>query len=157
MDMLIPLYAPPADTSKSVPPNVQLRKPLAPEHDLVIEWIADRFTPGWASEARAALGNRPPTVHVAIRGDAILGFCCADAIALGFVGPIGVADEARGQGVGAALLRASLADMYARGYRYAIAGAVGAQQFFARVAGAKPIESSSPGLYRGMLQHPNRG
>jgi ribosomal protein S18 acetylase RimI-like enzyme len=154
MDMLIRLYG----QQPSDPPvaAVDVRRPLAPEHDLVLDWIARHFTPGWASEARVALGNRPPTLLVAIGGEPrdLLGFCCHDATARGFVGPIGVAASARGSGVGAALLDASLRDMRALGYAYAIAGAVGAPEFFRRVAGATEIEGSEPGIYHGMLRPP---
>lgn len=154
MDMLIRLYGPSAIEAPGAPEATFIRKPLAPEHDLVIAWIAAHFTPGWASEARAALANRPLTLFIATRGDpsALLGFCAYDATARGMVGPIGVADAAREQGVGAALLRACLADMRAQGYAYAVAGAVGAPEFFRRVAGATEIPDSTPGLYRGMLR-----
>ncbi len=38
------------------------------------------------------------------------------------------------------------------GYAYAVAGAVGAPEFFRRVAGATEIEGSTPGVYRDMLR-----
>ena len=49
-------------------------------------------------------------------------------------------------------MSACLQDMRTMGYAYAIAGAVGAGEFFRRVAGATEIEGSSPGIYRGMLK-----
>ncbi|MBI3157657.1 MAG: hypothetical protein HYZ20_19940 [Burkholderiales bacterium] len=210
MDMLIRLYAllpqAPADTGAGVapaaappvpspiasgllragpgdPPAVTLRKPIGPEHDLIVAWVGREFGPGWASEACVALGNRPVSLFVAVEsapGDrmpattqaaapsaatttepaarpgptpALLGFACYDATARGMVGPIGVADAARGRGVGAALLRACLRDMHAAGYAYAVAGGVGAPGFFRRVAGAVEIPDSSPGPYAGMLRH----
>ncbi|KQP22417.1 GNAT family N-acetyltransferase [Pseudorhodoferax sp. Leaf267] len=151
MDMLIALHTLPALAAQ---PGVTLRKPIAPEHDLLTSWVARHFTPGWASEARAALANRPLTLFIATHGDpaALLGFCCYDATARGFVGPIGVLDSARRGGVGAALLLACLHDMRAAGYGYAVAGAVGAPDFFAKVANATPIPGSDPGIYRGMLR-----
>ena len=152
MDMLIRLHEPRLAAPPLAAAAGDVRKPLAPDHDLVIAWIARHFTPGWASEARVALGNRPLSLFVATRSDALLGFCCYDAAARGFVGPIGVAELARGSGVGAALLSACLQDMRTMGYAYAIAGAVGAGEFFRRVAGATEIEGSSPGIYRGMLK-----
>jgi predicted N-acetyltransferase YhbS len=82
----------------------------------------------------------------------VLGFCAYDANTRGFVGPIGVLALARGAGIGAALLHACLGDMRAMGYGYAVAGAVGAPEFFRRVAGATEIEDSTPGIYRGMLK-----
>jgi GNAT superfamily N-acetyltransferase len=110
MDMLIKLYALPASDAGRVLRN-DVRKPLGPEHDLAVDSVAREFSPGWASEARAALGNRPVSMYVALLDGALAGFCCYDATARGLVGPIGVAESARGQGVGAALLRACICDM----------------------------------------------
>jgi hypothetical protein len=58
----------------------------------------------------------------------------------------------RCRGLGSALLLACLRDMRAVGYGYAIAGAVGASEFFRRVAGAIDIPDSTPGLYAGLLR-----
>lgn len=154
MDMLISLCplrgtAEPSNSEKDA-----IRKPIGPEHDTITAWVAKTFSPGWSSEARVAFANRPVSLFIATRGDPseLIGFCCYDASARGFVGPIGVAESARGTGVGAALLRACLSDMRAVGYGYAVAGAVGAPEFFRRVAGAVEIPDSSPGIYRGMLR-----
>lgn len=153
MDMLIALHgmAPQPPCGMAGP---TIRKPIGPEHDLAVAWVADRFSASWASEVRAALSNRPISLFLALHGEPreLLGFCCYDATARGFVGPIGVAASARGQGVGAALLRAALTDMRAQGYAYAIAGAVGAPDFFRRVAGAIDIPGSTPGIYADMLR-----
>ncbi|MGC3987179.1 MAG: GNAT family N-acetyltransferase [Pseudorhodoferax sp.] len=151
MDMLIALASLPVAPAL---PGLAIRKPIGPEHELVAAWIARHFTPAWASEARAALANRPVTLLVATRGDPaeLLGFCACDATARGFVGPIGVLDTARRTGIGAALLLACLHDMRAMGYGYAVAGAVGAPDFFRRVAGAIDIPGSTPGMYAGMLR-----
>jgi ribosomal protein S18 acetylase RimI-like enzyme len=158
MDMLIRLYALPTDAqdpaaATASTAGLRLRKPLGCEHDAIVAWVQRTFGPGWASEARAALANRPVTLQAAldpVRG--LLGFCCHDATARGLVGPIGVAAEARGRGIGRALLRACLADMRSAGYAYAVVGAVGVPAFFHQVAWATPIEGSEPGLYAGMLR-----
>ncbi|MFT3717360.1 GNAT family N-acetyltransferase [Pseudorhodoferax sp.] len=154
MDMLIALSALPA--RPAAPAGFRLRKPIGPEHDLVAAWVARCFSPAWASEARAALANRPASLFVATCGEPaeLRGFCGYDATARGFVGPIGVQGDARGQGLGAALLLACLHDMRATGYGYAVAGAVGAPGFFRRVAGAIDIPGSTPGLYAGLLRAP---
>lgn len=146
MDMLIKLYPSAAYSAADVAGAV-VRKPIGPEHDAITHWVASRFGPGWASEVRVALTNRPVTLWIATRDELLLGFACFDATARGFFGPIGVDDSARARGVGAALLRACLHDMRAFGYGYAIAGGVGAPGFFERVAGAVEIAGSSPGLY----------
>jgi hypothetical protein len=45
------------------------------------------------------------------------------------------------------LTLAALAAMRASGYAYAIIGGVGPSAFYAKVAGATPIEGSTPGIY----------
>ncbi|CAN7471740.1 GNAT family N-acetyltransferase [Pseudorhodoferax sp. LjRoot39] len=151
MDMLIALPTLPAAPAL---PDLQIRKPIGPEHDLIASWVAHHFSLAWASEARFALANRPLTLFVATRGLPCepVGFCAHDATARGFVGPIGVLDSARRGGIGAALLLACLHDMRAMGYGYAVAGAVGAPDFFRRVAGAIEIPNSTPGIYAGLLR-----
>jgi GNAT superfamily N-acetyltransferase len=150
--MLVRLFALPSrDLDR--PSVLCVRKLIAPKQQLILAWIAKHFSMGWASEAGAALANRLVSLFIATRGDPpeMIGFCCYDATARGFIGPVGVAESVRGGGVGAALLRACLDDMRAMGYGYAIVGAVGAPEFFRRVAGATEIPDSTPGVYRGML------
>ena len=131
---------------------VRLRKPTGPEHAGVARWVAEHFGAGWASEVQVALNNRPVSVWIATQRAGLLGFACFDATARGFFGPLGVADAMRSRGVGAALLRVCLQDMRAAGYGYAIAGGVGAPDFFRRVAGAVDIPDSTPGLYADQLR-----
>lgn len=150
MDLLIKLYRLPPGTGN--PFGLAPRKPIGAEHRCVVEWIAGHFSSAWASEASAALSNRPITLFIAQQANDILGFCCYDATARGFVGPIGVIDSARSRGIGAALLLACLHDMRTMGYGYAVAGHVGAPEFFRRVAGAIEIPDSTPGLYAHLLR-----
>ncbi len=156
MDMLIKLYATRFGEAAIRPESVvgsalELRKPIGPEHAAVARWVATRFGSGWASEVQVALSNRPVSVWIATQQTELLGFVCYDATARGFVGPIGVADSARGLGLGSTLLHACLQDMRSAGYGYAIAGGVGAPEFFRRAAGAVDIPDSTPGLYAGQL------
>ena len=154
MDMLISLSTQPEWPAPAATALAAVRKPIGPEHDLIADWVMKTFSPGWASEARVALGNRPVSLFIATQGSPtqLVGFCCYDATARGFVGPIGVAESARHTGIGAELLRACLADMRSLGYGYAVVGAVGAPGFFARVAKAVEIAGSAPGVYAGMLR-----
>ena len=152
-DWLVKLYELPAAAERpALPAGWCVRKPIGPEHDLVAQWIAQHFGPGWASEAGVALGNRPVSLFLATQGQALAGFACYDATARGMFGPIGVQTEARGLGLGQALLLACLDDMRALGYAYAVVGSVGPAGFFQRTAGAVEIAGSSPGPYRGMLR-----
>jgi GNAT superfamily N-acetyltransferase len=153
-DMLIRLYALPAPThpaAEALASGHVTRKPIGCEHEQIVTWVQAEFGAGWASEARVALQNRPVSLMMAVQGERPIGFVCYDAAACGYVGPIGVQASARGSGVGASLLRAALAEMRSVGYGYAIAGAVGAAEFFRRVAGATEIADSTPGLYAGRL------
>jgi ribosomal protein S18 acetylase RimI-like enzyme len=129
-----------------------VRKPIGTEVDAVVAWVGEHFGARWASEARVALTNRPVSLFVAVQKSEPIGFACYDATARGYVGPIGVLPQARGTGIGGALLRAALKDMRAAGYGYAVAGAVGASEFFRSVAGAVEIPGSSPGLYAGLVK-----
>jgi predicted N-acetyltransferase YhbS len=152
MDMLVKLFdMPPAPAAVS--DDIVIRKPLAPEHDLVHAWITEHFAKGWASEARACLNNRPISMFISVQEGKLTGFCCYDAIARSFLGPIGVLPEARRSKVGARLLRACCDDMRSVGYVYAIVGLVGEPEFFARVTGATAIDGSGLGIYRGMLRY----
>jgi GNAT superfamily N-acetyltransferase len=153
-DMLIRLYALPEPTQPDALRSLadtEVRKPIGCEHEQIVAWVLAEFGAGWASEARVALQNRPVSLLVAVQGAQPIGFVCYDATARGYVGPIGVQALARGTGIGTALLRAALAEMRSVGYGYAIAGAVGAVEFFRRVAGATEIADSTPGLYAGRL------
>lgn len=152
-DMLIRLYALPS-AATAPPSGPVVRKPIGCEHGLVVDWVQTEFGAGWASEARVALQNRPVSLLLAVQDDRPIGFVCYDATARGYVGPIGVQASARQTGVGAALLRAALLEMRTLGYGYAIAGAVGAVEFFKRVAGAVEIVDSTPGLYAGRVRPP---
>jgi GNAT superfamily N-acetyltransferase len=150
-DMLVKLYELPAP-APALAEGVAIRKPLGAEHRVLWRWVDERFGDAWASEAQAALHNRPVSVFMALREQTVLGFACYDATARGLFGPIGVADDARTQGVGRALLLACLHDMRAVGYAYAVIGGAGPTAFFERSAGAVEISGSSPGLYRDMLR-----
>ena len=64
-----------------------------------------------------------------------------------FIGPIGVAQEVRGQGVGRGLILSVLNELFLSGYAYAIVGDAGLPVFFQKAAGAVEIPDSSPGSY----------
>lgn len=154
MDYLVnlSLLAPKPDLdARMAEAGVTIRRPLAPEAQLLTEWVADTFGKGWASETAVALTRQPPTCFIATRERKLIGFACHESIARGFFGPTGVAEEARGLGIGHALLLASLFDLKTMGYGYAIIGDVGPSAFYEKTVGAMPIPNSAPGIYAGML------
>lgn len=155
MDYLVnltPLGDNPALGERMRQAGVTVRRPLAPEARLVTRWIAEHFGEGWASEMAVSLARQPVAAFIATRGPELIGFSCHESIARGFFGPTGVAEEARGLGIGHALLLASLLDLKAMGYAYAVIGDVGPSAFYERTVGAIPIPGSENGIYRGMLR-----
>lgn len=93
----------------------------------------------WAYLALRALGRQPPTVHVAeepATGE-FLGFAACHAARLGALGPMGVAERARGLGLGTILLKRCLRDLRDEGYREADIYSVGPICFYAKTVGAR--------------------
>lgn len=157
-DMLVKLYELPdarASLAKLKEEGIEVRRGLVPEKHLVAEWVGTEFNRHWQSECEAAYARQPVSCFVAIvpgEGmNGLLGFACYDAVAKGFFGPTGVHPDARGKGVGQALLIATLQAMREEGYAYAVIGGAGPTDFYAKTVGAQVIPDSSPGIYRGML------
>lgn len=155
-DMLVRLYdLPPVEDDGG--DGVVIRRALVPESHLVVDWVGERFSRGWASECQSGFAGHPVRCFIATEGNHILGFVVYDAVARGVVGPIGVDDSARGRGLGKALLVRALHDMRAQGYAYAVIGWVApkAQLFFQKTVRAEVIHESNPqhGMYKSLLSH----
>lgn len=154
MDLLVRLYDVAADTALDArleENGITIRRALAPELETIRAFIAARFSPGWASEMQVAFSRAPNACLIAVRDGKLLGFACYDAIALGFFGPTGVDEAARGLGIGKALLIRTLIAMRDRGYGYAAIGWAGPVDFYARAVGAIPIPGSEKSVYAGLL------
>ena len=132
--------------------GIELRRALAPERHIVVSWVRQHFGEGWASECEVSFGRLPISCFRAQRGQDVLGFACYDATAKAFFGPTGVLERERKHGIGTALLLVSLHAMAAEGYAYAIIGAAGPADFYARAVGAVPIAGSTPGIYANLLR-----
>jgi hypothetical protein len=156
-DMLVKLYELPSlETAQAAVARhgAVVRRALAPEKNLLIEWVRLHF-PVFAAEVEIACSRSPIACFVGVRGQSILGFACHDATARNFFGPEAVIGTERGRGLGRALLLAALHDQRAQGYAYAVIGGAGPGEFYARTVGAVPIAGSDPGIYGGMLRaHP---
>jgi mycothiol synthase len=121
------------------PPHPTPHTPLpirvsAASRDRVLTFIEKEFGSIWRFEASNAGDN---LFYVEVDGN-IAGFAAHDANnrGLGFFGPTGIAREYRGRGLGAALLRASLADLHRLGYERAIIPWTDALDFYRKACGA---------------------
>lgn len=153
-DMLVKLYdlRPDAELDRRMEAEgVTIRRALVPELSGICAWIEPRFGAGWAAEATAAIMRQPVTCWIAHEGETLLGFACHEATMKGFFGPTGVDENARGRGIGHALLIRTLLDMRDQGYGYAIIGGAGPMGFYEKSVGAIAIPGSSPGIYKHML------
>lgn len=153
-DMLVKLYQLPDHSAlmqNLKNDSIEIRRPLAAEKSLTLEWITKHFGTGWASEADVSFSYQPITCFIAVAGQKIIGFACYDSCYRNFFGPTGVEETFRGKGIGKALLFECLQGMRSQGYAYGIIGGVGPAEFYAKACGAVLIPGSNPGIYRGLL------
>jgi hypothetical protein len=106
-DMLVKLYdlptvVPYLDTLQAA--GVMVRTARAYEKHQVLAWVRRTFGNGWASEYDVAFSNHPISCFLAIESRTIVGFACYESTWKNFFGPMGVAEHARGRGIGTALL-----------------------------------------------------
>ena len=157
IDMLVRLYDLPEslDLYKRVAESgVILRRPGAYEKHLVENFVREHFSPKWVSELQVAFSRQPIACFIATKDKEILGFSCYETTAKGYFGPTGVAEAARGLGLGKALLFKALEAQREVGYAYAFIGGVGPKEFYAKVVGAVEIPGSDPGVYVDILPEP---
>jgi hypothetical protein len=153
-DMLIKLFDLTIDwsfISQQAQQQVTIRKPIGPDQAIILAWAERYFPQTWLGEIQRALNNTPCSCFIAQQNSSLLGIACYDATALGFFGPLGVIESARGNGIGSSLTKACLLDMRLKGYGYAIVGMSDASEFYFKIAGAVEIPDSSPGIYKSTL------
>jgi mycothiol synthase len=114
--------------------GVGVQRASSESRERVLTFIENEFGRIWRFEASNARDN---LFYVEVDGN-IAGFAAHDANnrGLGFFGPTGVAKAHRGRGLGAALLRASLADLRRLGYERAIIPWTDALDFYRKACGA---------------------
>ena len=154
IDMLVRLYDLPESVAmyeEVAKKGVTLRRARAFEKHTVAAFAKEHFSPKWVSEVEVALSRQPITCFIATRDKKILGFACYDTTMRGFFGPTGVSEDARGLGLGKALLFKALEGIRDLGHAYAIIGGVGPKEFYAKNCGAIEIPGSDPGTYTDLL------
>ena len=92
----------------------------------------------WAYLATLGLDRQPATVQVAeeTTSGAFLGFGATHVARWGVLGPMGVAERARGRGIGAVLLKRCLRELRAEGFDQGEIYSVGPIAFYAKTVNA---------------------
>lgn len=155
-DMLVKLYplpTVPGLEEKLHSQGIRIKKALAPDMSKVIAFTEENGYPGWADEIRVCFSNQPVSCYIAVRDKQIIGFGCYEATARGFFGPTLVAESARRQGVGAALLLSCLSSLRELGYAYAFIGWPDpkAIHFYQQTTGGMMIPDEGHGVYSRMI------
>ena len=154
-DMLVRLYDLNQDEireleKKLYDKGIYIKKVLASDMSLAINFVKENFRQSWADETmKAVLNNK---CYVAVQNQEILGFCCYDVSQLDVLGPIGVKESCRNNNIGKLLLLKSLMSMKEMGYAYAIIGWAGPQDFYHKCCNAEPIDGSIPKSYENKLR-----
>lgn len=145
-DLLVKLYELPKAVEVA---GYTIRRPLPHERDRLADWVGEHFTSGWQSEVSCAFGEPPARGWIAIdeATNEIAGFAAYDVAFRGFFGPTGVAESARGKGLGTALMLQALHSMSEKGYAYAIIGYASSVDYYQKTVGAIEIPDSTPGAY----------
>jgi GNAT superfamily N-acetyltransferase len=150
MDMLIKLYDLPSQEAfveQVTRQHIVIRRAMAYERSTVCDWVRRHFNPLWAEECAVAFGHQPIGCYIAVKDDALCGFCCLNATYRNFIGPIGIASSFQSKGVGRSLLLTAAEEMHRAGFAYAVIGDAGEPGFFKRAARAVEIPDSTPGSY----------
>jgi predicted N-acetyltransferase YhbS len=119
----------------------------------VRRFVETNFSRSWADEISVGFARQPISVFVATIERELVGFAAYECTRRGFFGPTGVIPAARSQGIGKALLFASLSALREMGYVYAIIGAAGPVHFYQKTVGAIVIPGSEPGIYTDLLKN----
>jgi predicted N-acetyltransferase YhbS len=133
-------------------PGINIRRAQPFEITPVREFIEHSFSTAWADEISVGFANKPVTVFIATRDGRVIGFAGYECTRKTFFGPTGVDESERGQGIGKALLLASLWGLRELGYVYGIIGAAGPIEFYQQAVGAIFIPDSEPGIYTDLLK-----
>src|SRR5688500_16639551 len=112
-DMLVDLRrldAPDASPDVCCRVGVVLRRATAEDAAPMRDLIEREFQESWQPAVELSLARVPVSAFLALRGSRVIGFAVYDCGHLGYFGPMGVQEDWRYVGIGAALLRLTLED-----------------------------------------------
>jgi predicted N-acetyltransferase YhbS len=154
-DMLVNLLTlPRLETAlqEMVDTGIVIRRAQPFEIALVRSFIESNFSVAWADEVSVGFASKPVSVFIATLEKEIVGFAAYECTRRSFFGPTGVIENARGAGVGKALLLACLWGLREMGYVYGVIGRAGPVEFYEKAVGAVVIQGSDPGIYTDLLK-----
>ena len=134
--------------------EIYLRRPNPWERTRLREFISSHFAVSWADEAEVAFAHQPISCFVAEHQGQWLGFAAYECSRRNFFGPTGVVPQARGQGLGTALLLAALQGLRQMGYAYAVIGGVREPEYYEKTVGAQSIHLGPEGSIYRLRQEP---
>jgi len=132
--------------------GVVIRRAQPFEITPVRKFIEENFSIAWADEVSVAFASKSVTLYIATRESRVIGFAGYECTRKAFFGPTGVAESERGEGIGKALLIASLWGLRELGYVYGIIGGAGPVEFYQATVSATVIPDSEPGIYTDLLK-----
>lgn len=154
-DMLVNLLQLPPPVSATLEMGkrrIVIRRAQPFEITPVRSFVGKDFSVAWADEVSVGFAHKPVSVYIAVVDREIVGFAAYECTRRAFFGPTGVAENARGRGIGKALLLACLWGLREMGYVYGIIGRAGPVEFYEQAVGAIVISDSDPGIYTGLLK-----
>ncbi|MDH2442587.1 GNAT family N-acetyltransferase [Amnibacterium sp. CER49] len=128
------------ETESPLPAGVSIERLDAGTWPSFHAWLRDEWTDefwAWADEVEPALHREPPSCFIALRDGRFLGFAAYDTNRHGWFGPMGTSPEARGTGIGAALLRRCAKDLRELGDQAFDIGSAGPRDFYRKTVGAE--------------------
>jgi GNAT superfamily N-acetyltransferase len=117
---------------------IAIRRATAGDRPALTAFL-DAHWPTWKPETFRSFANRPISLHIAVKDDAVIGFANyhGNNVGTGWFGPMGTDPAYRQQGVGAVLLRRCLRDLKDQGLDSAIIAWAANIDFYQRHAGAR--------------------
>jgi ribosomal protein S18 acetylase RimI-like enzyme len=111
--------APEEEKAKAM--GITIRRAGVEDRDRLMKWAEENFK-GWQGEMDVALKNTPVSLHIAELDGKIIAFSAHETNnpGMGWFGPVGTSEAARGKGVGGILLKRCLQDLKNAGYEKAI-------------------------------------
>jgi ribosomal protein S18 acetylase RimI-like enzyme len=101
--------------------GIESRRAVESDYDAMMEWTDNNFK-AWRFEISNAFKNDPISLHIALMDGEVIAFSAHESNnpGLGWFGPIGTTEAARGKGIGGILLKRCLQDLKDSGYKEAI-------------------------------------